>query len=204
MTGLLKAVAPDIKQTASFLREKHAAFFGVMNRKLRRLVVCFILISAILFIGPVCVCLAQGTTSSGSQSDDVYAADFSLKDLNGKEMKLSDYKGRVILLYFMATWCPECLTSIPGLKKIYNRYHEKGLVMININIQETQEKMAAYARKHSLPYPTLLDRDGIVSKGYGIIGVPVKILLDRDGRIICWNCRSLDRLLEEQLERAAR
>ncbi len=60
--------------------------------------------------------------------------------------------------------------------------------------------MAAYSQKHSLPYPTLLDQEGTISKSYGVLGVPVKVVIDRDGRIICWNCRSLDNLLENNLK----
>ena len=162
--------------------------------------ICFVLV-LLLIAFPVFPGQAQGKeTGSETSSESVYAADFILKDLNGRDVKLSDYKGRVILLSFMATWCRDCLASIPALKAIYNRYHEKGLVLMNINIEESLTKVAAYSGKHSLPYPTLLDSDGKVSRKYGVGGVPVKALIDRQGRIICWNCRSLDSMLEKQFE----
>jgi peroxiredoxin len=137
---------------------------------------------------------------SNIKSDEIYADDFILADLNGKIIRLNDYKGSMILLNFMTTWCPECLAAIPYLKSIYTKYNKKGLILININIQEKTGKVATYSQKHNLPYPTVLDQEGTIARSYGIAGVPVKILIARDGRIICWNCRSLDRLLEENLK----
>lgn len=137
----------------------------------------------------------KGTT------DDVLAADFTLRDIKGKNHRLSDYKGKIILLNFMATWCPECKTAASSLKAMYGRYNQKGLIMLNIDIMESEEKAAAFSRKYDVPYPTLLDKDGTIGKNYGVVGVPVKVLIDREGRIICWNCRSLDNLIEKQLEK---
>lgn len=128
------------------------------------------------------------------------ASDFTLKDLDGRIVNLSDFKGRTVVLYFMCTWCTDCRAAIRGLKDIYSRYRAKGLVLLSINIMESREKMTAYAKKYDLPYPILLDEDGNVSRTYGVVGVPVKILIDRDGWIICWNCRSFDSLLEKQFE----
>jgi len=104
----------------------------------------------------------------------------------------------------MATWCPECRGTIPRLKEIYSLYNAKGLVLLFIDIMESKEKAAAFSRKYSLPFSTLLDEEGKVCRSYGVGGVPVKALIDRDGRIICWNCRSFDNLLAKQFEMKAR
>jgi len=173
------------------------------RRKTIRCGACLVLISFLILFYSASISYASAS-SDDAKADDAYAADFTLKDLNGKDVKLSDYKGRPIFLIFMTTWCRDCLASIPTLKAIYNRYHEKGLVMLSIDIQETQAKVAAYSKKHSLPYPILLDPEGSLSKKYGVGGVPVKALIDRTGRIICWNCRSLEELLEKQFEPAVK
>jgi len=159
-----------------------------------------IMVSGIFFYLASTSPAQESFSEKSPKTDSVYTSDFMLKDLTGKEIKLSNYKGRTIFLIFMATWCRDCLASIPDLKAIYNRYHEKGLVMMSINIQESHEKVEAYSRKHNLPYPILLDSDGTISKKYGVVGVPVKVLIDRDGRIICWNCRSLNSMLEKQFD----
>jgi peroxiredoxin len=65
---------------------------------------------------------------------------------------------------------------------------------------ESREKASAFSKKYSLPFPTLLDGEGKVYKSYSVVGVPLTALIDRNGRIICWNCRRLDKLLEKQFE----
>jgi peroxiredoxin len=130
--------------------------------------------------------------------DDNRASDFVLKDLEGQNVRLSDYKGKPVLLYFMATWCPECRATIPHLKEIYSSYNTRGLVLFIIDVMESREKALAFSKKYNLPFPTLLDGEGKVYNSYGVVGVPVKVLIDRNGGIICWNCRSLDELLKKQ------
>lgn len=154
----------------------------------------FILICSIITFFPIQnIVLGQG-------NQDDRAPDFTLKDLDGRNVRLSDYKGKTIVLYFMATWCPECRSTIPQLKEIYSSYNEKGLVLLSIDVMESKEKVAAFSRNHNIPYSTLLDEDGTVYRSYGVGGVPLKALIDRSGRIICWNCRSFDDLLAKQFE----
>ncbi len=140
----------------------------------------------------------QGDPILQAKADENLAADFVLKDLDGRDVRLSDYRGKTVLLYFMATWCPECREAIPRLKEIYALYKEKGLVVLSVDVLESKKKAEAFSKKYALPYPTLLDEDGRISRLYGVVGVPVKALIDRQGRIICWNCRSFEALLAKQ------
>jgi len=80
----------------------------------------------------------------------------------------------------------------PHYKAIYERYRPLGLEMVNIDIQETKEKVARFADHNALPYPILLGETGEVAQAYGVVGVPFTALLDRDGRVVCLPCRSLD------------
>ncbi|HBB16284.1 MAG: hypothetical protein A3J94_09870 [Syntrophus sp. RIFOXYC2_FULL_54_9] len=112
------------------------------------------------------------------------APDFVLKDLEGGQFRLSDQRGKPVLLIFGTTWCPACREEIPRLKDIYARYAERGLVMVNINVRESQDKVTRYAGKNALPYRSLLDEKGTVSEKYGILGVPALILLDEAGMIV--------------------
>lgn len=129
---------------------------------------------------------------------DVLAPDFTLKDFNGKDFRLSNYKGKIILLNFMTTWCPECKASISYLKSIHAKFNQRGLIILNINVMQSEEKVAAFSKKNDLPFPTLMDREGKISKNYGVVGVPVKVLIDREGRISCWNSNTMDKQIEEQ------
>ncbi|MHB8139568.1 MAG: TlpA family protein disulfide reductase [Smithellaceae bacterium] len=200
MITLSKLDSSGIEQRGSAFRRIESVCVREILRIIMRYAFCYVLASGLLLY---CASgsFAQGIfSSSNAQTDVAYASDFVLKDLNSKDIKLSDYKGKVILLNFMTTWCPNCLASIPKLKAMHARYFEKGLIIININIQETPRLMVAYSKKHNLPYSTLLDPEGTISKSYGVLGVPVMVLIDRDGRIICWNCRSLDNLLEGKFQ----
>jgi peroxiredoxin len=143
---------------------------------------------------------AEGQQSPPSGQKNDRAPAFVLKDLAGHDVRLDDYKGKPVLLYFMASWCPQCRGMIPRLKEIDSLYSPKGLVILNISVMESREKMLAYSKRHNLPYKSILDTDGKIAQSYGVFGLPVMALLDREGRIICWNCRTYEKLLEKQLE----
>jgi len=101
-----------------------------------------------------------------------------------KKLKRHEQRGKPVLLIFGTTWCPSCREEIPHLKDIYARYAKKGLIMVNIDIQESRDKVSRYADKYELPYRLLLDENGAVSEMYGIRGVPAMILLDEAGMIV--------------------
>ncbi len=115
---------------------------------------------------------------------DDQAPDFVLKDLEGGQFRLSDQRGKPMLLIFGTTWCPACREEIPHLKDIYARYAKKGLITVNIDIQESRDKVLRFADNYELPYLLLLDENGDVAKTYGIRGVPALILLDEERMIV--------------------
>lgn len=130
------------------------------------------------------------------QSIENKALDFALEDLDGNKVKLSYYTGQGVLLVFGTTWCPYCRKEIPQLKELYTKYKEKGFEILNIDIQESKDKVSEYANEHKLPYKVLLDTDGRVASIYGIRGVPTKVLIGKDGTILCVACRSIDIMLD--------
>lgn len=130
------------------------------------------------------------------------APDFVLTDLDGRKFRLSDHRGkRPVLLIFSTTWCPSCQEEIPHLKSLHANYAKRGLEMINIDIQESRAKVAKFTAKNKLPYRTLLDEDGAVSGIYDIRGVPTLILVDKNGIIVCRQCRTVDTLLEGMMKK---
>ncbi|MFQ3675912.1 MAG: TlpA disulfide reductase family protein [Endomicrobiia bacterium] len=111
--------------------------------------------------------------------------DFTLQNLKGENVKLSDLVGeKVILLNFWTTWCPYCVREIPELKKYYSEYKEKGLEILAINIQEAPNQVKNFVSKRNIDYPILLDRDGSVAQQYGVRGIPTNYLISKDGVII--------------------
>jgi peroxiredoxin len=140
------------------------------------------------------VWLAQRGATAAKDVREDKAPDFILKDIQGGKFSLNDQRGKPVLLIFGTTWCPACREEIPHLKDIYAQYAKKGLIMVNIDIQESRDKISRYADKYELPYRLLLDENGAVSEMYGIRGVPAMILLDEAG-IIIGGQRFIDPLL---------
>lgn len=142
---------------------------------------------------------AQRGAAKAKEVREDKAPDFILADLQGEKFRLNDQRGKPVLLIFGTTWCPSCREEIPHLKDIYARYAKRGLIMVNIDIQESREKVSRHADKYKLPYRLLLDENGDVAKTYGIRGVPAMILLDEEG-IIVGGQRFIDQILAKKFK----
>ena len=130
------------------------------------------------------------------------APDFVLTDLNGQKFRLSDHRGkRPVLLIFSTTWCTFCKAEIPHFKALHETYAKQGLEVVNIDIQESKEKVARFAAQNQVPYRVLLDEEGAVSGVYEIRGVPTMILVDKNGMITCRQCRSVDSVLSSMMKK---
>jgi len=109
------------------------------------------------------------------------APSFTLKDLEGKQVSLSDFKGKVVLLDFWATWCGPCRRAIPHLEALHRKYKDQGLVVIGINHEKDHDKVKAFS-KEQISYVVLLDADEQF-KEYGIRGIPTAFYIGRNGTI---------------------
>lgn len=111
--------------------------------------------------------------------------EFTLKDVEGKDVSLASYKGKVVLIDFWATWCGPCKVEIPHFIEFQEKYGGKGLQIVGISVDDPVDKLAPYAREMGMNYPVLqgLGRDE-VQDAYGpILGIPVSVLISRDGKI---------------------
>jgi peroxiredoxin len=111
--------------------------------------------------------------------------DFTMKDMDGKNVRLSDYKGKVILLDFWATWCGPCKFEIPGFVELQEKYGKDGLQVIGVSVDDTVDKLRPFVKQFKMNYPVLqgLGHDD-VQDAYGpIIGIPINVLISRDGKI---------------------
>lgn len=127
------------------------------------------------------------------------APDFTLADLDGKKFRLKDHLGKPILLIFSTTWCPSCVAEVPRFQRLYDKYGKSGLVMMNVNIMENKTKAESFARKHRLPYPTILDDKGDVAGIYRVRGVPSLVLINKEGQVVCRACPVIDGHMERIL-----
>lgn len=111
---------------------------------------------------------------------------FTLKDVNNRDVRLSDFKGKVILLDFWATWCGPCKTEIPGFIDLQNKYGKDGLVVIGVSVDDTLDKLKPYVAEMKMNYTVLqgLNHDDFVEDAYGpMFGIPTTFIIGRDGRI---------------------
>lgn len=110
------------------------------------------------------------------------APDFALQTLEGKTIRLSDYKGKPVLVNFWATWCGPCRAEFPDFQKAWTDNADK-LVIIGINNTSTDDKtqVPAFLDEFGVTYPIVLDESGDTAKAYNILGLPTSIFIDRDG-----------------------
>lgn len=115
--------------------------------------------------------------------ENTKAPKFNLIDLDGNKTFLSDFSGKVIALFFWATWCPYCRRETTKLIKLKQEFKDRNLEILAINYREDIKKLKQFAIKQDINYRILLDKKGEVFKLYNIAGVPGVIILDRKGFI---------------------
>jgi len=138
---------------------------------------------------------------------DVKAIDFTLTNLDGKKVKLSDYKGKMVVLDFWATWCGPCRRSFPGMQELVTKYKDKNIEFFFINTWERNEpaeikkNVAKFISDNKYSFNVLLDMENDIVAKYKIQGVPTKIVIDKNGDIISNNAseENLKVLIEENI-----
>lgn len=123
--------------------------------------------------------------SASFVSDGKKAADFSLKTLDGKEVRLSDYKGKIVIVDFWATWCAPCRKGIPDLIEIQKEYKDKVVVIgISLDQQNTIKDLAPFIKQYGINYPVVLGTEQVVKDFGNIQAIPTSFVIDKAGNII--------------------
>jgi thiol-disulfide isomerase/thioredoxin len=136
---------------------------------------------------------AHADTTSG-KSIAAPAPDVHFKDLDGKEVALTDYHGKVVLVNFWATWCDPCREEIPWLIQMQQKYAGKGFTVLGVAMDEegksvvapfvTKEHFDVGGQKETMSYPIVIGTDAIADKFGGLLGYPTSVLISRDGKQI--------------------
>lgn len=111
------------------------------------------------------------------------AINFKLIDLSGNTVSLDEFRGKPVILNFWATWCGPCRIEMPYLQQIYDDWKDKGLILLEIDIQQSAATVQQYLDDSNLNLPTLLDITGKTAVDYGITAIPTTYFIDRDGII---------------------
>jgi peroxiredoxin len=122
--------------------------------------------------------LASATVATRS-----IAPDFTLRRMDGPNLRLQEQRGQVVMVNFWATWCGPCKIEMPHLNKIYEKYRSSGFVLLGVNIDDNARAATDLATKLGLKFPVLLDTDKAVSRLYDLGSMPATVLIDRDGRV---------------------
>ena len=129
--------------------------------------------------------------------------DFDEKDVTGKPVSVANYKGKVVLIDFWATWCGPCVAELPNVLKAYEKHHSKGFEIIGISLDQDQTKLTTFTKQKNMTWQQFFDGKGWGNKlaaKYGVNSIPATYLLDGDGKIIAKNLRGDD--LEQAVAKA--
>ncbi len=114
------------------------------------------------------------------------APQFSLQDLGGRQIELSDFRGKVVLLNFWATWCAPCRREIPSLERLYLMRKDEGFEIVAVNTERASaSKVASFVEEYGMSFPILLNPQGDVGSRYRVRAIPTSFLLDKKG-VIRW------------------
>ena len=110
------------------------------------------------------------------------APDFRLKDENGKVIRLSDFRGQVVVLNFWATWCPPCREEMPSMERAHQKIKGEKIAIIAVNVGEDEDTVFGFTGQHPLTFPLPLDTDGSVVDQYPVVGLPTTFIIDPSGK----------------------
>lgn len=154
---------------------------------------------SILFILILCVGLSLTPFPDGQSAAGNYSAtylgiqeysspqeakEFSLKDLKNKKINIKDFRGKVVMLNFWATWCAPCRDEMPSMEKLYRQFKEKGFVIIAVASGEDIQSVNKFIKQYNLTFPALLDSDYKVTDNYKVWALPTTYFINSKGQII--------------------
>ena len=124
-------------------------------------------------------------SSSPGPREGFYAPDFMLDTLQGEQVKLSNLRGKIVVVNFWTTWCPPCRAETPALETAYESYKDADVVILGVNLtdQDSLKDVESFVQEFGLTYPILLDRDGAVGLLYQLNGLPTTFFISREGII---------------------
>lgn len=132
------------------------------------------------------------------------APDFELETLDGKKVKLSDYRGKAVLLNFWATWCQPCKIEMPWLIEFQKKYKDQGFEIVGVAMEDTEKpKIESFLKEMNVNYIVLLGKESVGEQYGGVVGLPTTFYIGRDGSIVEQHAGLIDKsAIEEHIKKA--
>jgi thiol-disulfide isomerase/thioredoxin len=111
-------------------------------------------------------------------------AEVRLQDLDGAEVDVSSFRGKIVFLNFWATWCPSCVIEMPSMEKLHRKLQGKEFAMVAINLQDSAADVRRFFKQHQLTFTALLDSTGKTVPGFAIRAIPTTLILEKTGRLV--------------------
>jgi peroxiredoxin len=127
--------------------------------------------------------LLTTVNAAAPQLDGQDAPDFVLRSLDQRNLRLSEFRGQVVLINFWAGWCGACRQAMPAFNEIHEKYRRAGLVMLSINLDDETHRALQMSQSLKITYPVLLDESKSVSQLYQVETMPLTVLIDREGKV---------------------
>jgi peroxiredoxin len=132
----------------------------------------------------LCLLLAwAGTAMAAIPAIGQKAPDFTLRASTGKNLKLSELRGQVVMINFWASWCAPCRQEMPHLNRFYEQYRKAGFTLLGVNVDDQAAVAEGMARDLNIVFPVLFDSNKQVSRRYDVDAMPSTVLIDRDGKV---------------------
>jgi len=125
----------------------------------------------------------EGRAAAALPSAGKTAPDFAAKSDSGRNVRLSELRGQVVMINFWASWCNPCRQELPLLDKLFSQYRSSGFVLLAVNVDDHRKDGELMLKRLGLGLPTLFDADKRVAKLYGVDTMPATLIIDRDGRV---------------------
>jgi len=156
-----------------------------MRAKLNSALWCvfYVLLTAVLVLSGCGQEPAPASPGNSAPVMDSLAPDFTLKDLDGNTVRLSDFRGKVVFLNFWATWCGPCRMEMADIEEVHQEYRNRGVVVLGVDLRESAGMVRSFVQQGGYTWTFLLDTSGQVGTAYRVRGIPSSFFIDREGVI---------------------
>ncbi|GFP30602.1 peroxiredoxin family protein [Candidatus Hakubella thermalkaliphila] len=164
----------------------------------KKILLLLVTIGMLFFLVSGCACMTEppeeigragsqsggGSAEGSSSSPAIPAPEFTLNSLDGREVSLSDFRGKVVVLNFWATWCGTCRAEMPNLERAYQAYKDKNVELVGISMDTDTQLVESFVKEVGVTYTILLDPSHRVASDYAIWALPSTYIVDEKGMIV--------------------